>query len=38
MPVFKIVQASNENNTSEDDDDYDNDNDEINRDSKMLIK
>ena len=37
MPDFKIVQASNEN-TSEDDEDYDNDNDEINRDSKMLIK
>ena len=37
MPVFKIVQASNEN-ASEDDEDYDNDNDEINRDSKMLIK
>ena len=36
MPRFKIVQASN--NTSDDDDDYDNDNDEINRDSKMLIK
>ena len=36
MPVFKIVQASND--TSESDEDYDNDNDEINRDSKMLIK